>query len=299
MKSWFRAHWAAATQAQQDLMTAPVNTLLVCLLISFSLSVPGIFMVVASTASQLRADSTSQGQSMTLFFNPDTSAVSHQQLLVKLLLRPEIKATKYLSSQAALEEFKHTIGLHSTEDALPADEVSLLPPTGILTLTDTAQVSALTQEFSELEQIDQVVYDQVWVERLTALLSITDKFLLLFSGLLLVGVFLVTSNTLRFSLLTKSAEFELLAIIGATRAYLVRPFLYTGFWYGCGGALFAVIIISASTIWLTEPIHRLHEIYGITLSPETVAPLIIGGAAMIGPGLGVLGAWMAVWWALR
>lgn len=297
MRNWLYAHYLAASQARKELINTPANTLLICFLIGFSLSVPGIFMVLISTANELTSEA-SQEPTITIFFQPELSETASQSLANHLKSWPAIDDIRYLSPATALDEFENNLGLLTTKKQDFVNE-SPLPATAILTTASSANINDLVATLVAHEGVAEVIFDQIWVTRLTALLSLADRLLLLLAVLLAGGVVLVTSNTLRFLLLARIAEFELLDIIGATHAYLMRPFLYTGFGYGLGGAIIAIIIIATSTIWLADPLGRLHSSYGILLTPESVAPAITGLALLAGPGLGVIGAWVAARWFLK
>ena len=261
------------------------------------MSVPSILAMFTGSMSALTED-TAQSQTITLFLKADLSEAAIANLVNEYEVHPHVSEARYLSPIKALEEFQRIIGYSGTK-ATPSDE-DLLPPTLILTLKDNAgseAVSAL-KNTAMAEGVDEVIFDQVWLQRLSAILTTAKRLLWLLSLLLAGGVLLVISNALHFSLLARSQEFELLGIIGATEAYLARPFLYIGFLYGLGGGLVATILISVSTIWLAEPLYQLYESYGFYLRPEAIVPKIIGVVLLIGPALGVLGAWVGVHWFL-
>lgn len=260
------------------------------------MSVPGILAILTGSMNALTESDDGQSQTITLLLKPELPPEAITKLIKRQKANPIVDSTRYLSPRQALEEFQSIIGQKSTR-VLPSNN-NLLPPTLILTLKDntsTDAVDELMDDFrGEAEVVAEVIFDQVWLQRLTAILTIGNRLLWLLSLLLACGVLLVISNALRFSLLARGLEFELLAIIGATESYLARPFLYIGFLYGLGGALIATILISISTIWLSGPLYELYDSYGFYLQPEIIVPYIIGGVLIIGPTLGVLGAWMGV-----
>lgn len=299
MKSLISRHRFALSEARQDIGSSQINTLLICLLIGFSMSVPGILAMLTGSMSTLTADAV-HSQTITLFLKHELPPQSINDLINKQEANSIVASTRYLSPFKALEEFQSIIGQGTTK-ALPSTD-DLLPPTLILTLKDNTSTEQATELMNnmraEAEVVAEVIFDQAWLQRLTAILTIGTRLLWLLSLLLSGGVLLVISNALRFSLLARGLEFELLAIIGATESYLARPFLYIGFLYGLGGALIATVLISISTIWMAGPLYELYDSYGFYLHPEIIVPNIIGGVLIIGPALGVLGAWIGVHWFL-
>ena len=57
--------------------------------------------------------------------------------------------------------------------------------------------------------------------------------------LLAVAVLLVTGNTIRLAIESRREEIVVIKLVGGTDAFVRRPLLYTGFWYGLGGAAVA------------------------------------------------------------
>jgi len=89
-------------------------------------------------------------------------------------------------------------------------------------------------------------------------------------------------------------EIEIVKLIGATNAFIRRPFLYTGFWYGLFAGIACWMIVEISLFWLQQPIANLAGLYQ---SEFTLSGLswrqslqLIG----ISCGLGLLGSWLSV-----
>jgi len=57
-------------------------------------------------------------------------------------------------------------------------------------------------------------------------------------------------------------EIAVFKLVGATDAFVRRPYLYTGFYYGLMGAAVAWAIITAALQWLSIPVHNLAFSYG-------------------------------------
>ena len=85
-----------------------------------------------------------------------------------------------------------------------------------------------------------------------------------------------------------------LKLIGAPDAFIRRPFLYTGLWYGLSGALLACLMVIAAGLSLAGPAQTLSGLYGIgsgvaALSVDTVFWVFGTGAAL---------GWMAALWTV-
>ena len=91
--------------------------------------------------------------------------------------------------------------------------------------------------------MEQAQLDLVWVERLTAILKLGDRFVFGLSLLLILALLLVIGNTIRLHIENRRAEIEVIKLVGGTDGYVRRPFLYMGALYGFGAGIFALSLI--------------------------------------------------------
>ena len=133
-----------------------------------------------------------------------------------------------------------------------------------------------------------------WVKRLYALLALGQRGILLIAALLGLSVLLIVGNTIRLDIQNHREEIEVIKLIGATDAFVRRPFLYSGFWYGLGGGLIAWLLVNSALALLRGPVQQLAGQYG---SDFTLAALGTGTSLQLlalSTALGLLGSWLAV-----
>ena len=83
-------------------------------------------------------------------------------------------------------------------------------------------------------------------------------------------------------------------LVGATDAFVRRPFLYTGIWYGLGGGLLAWLMVNLVIFWLSGSVAELMAAYDGDFGLSGLgflATLILWSSSAL---LGFLGAWLAV-----
>jgi cell division transport system permease protein len=152
----------------------------------------------------------------------------------------------------------------------------------------------MLEEFRKLPEVELAQLDMQWVKRLYYLLELADRAVFALSLLLGLAVLLIVGNTIRLAIQNRREEIEIIKLIGATNAFIRRPFLYTGLWYGIGGGLFATLLIGASLWWLSDPVSQLAGLYesGYRLTglsfKETME--LIGFSTF----LGLTGSWVSV-----
>ena len=195
----------------------------------------------------------------------------------------------FLPREDTLARMKKSPGLADVIDALPANP---FPDAYTLTPVDEGAEASetLAAELRKLPRVDHVQLDSAWVRRLDALLRLGRTGLLLLGGLLGVGLVAITFNTIRLQVLTHRAEIEVSRLLGATDAFIRRPFDYFGASQGLGGGIVAWIFIVAAGLGLRGPVNDLAQLYGTGVSLGLPSPAISLTLLALAALLGWLGA---------
>jgi cell division transport system permease protein len=152
----------------------------------------------------------------------------------------------------------------------------------------------LVRELRMLPGADIVQLDLQWVRRLQAITVIAQRAVLVLASLLGMAVLLIVGNTIRLEIQNRRTEIEITKLIGATNAFIRRPFLYTGFWYGLFGGVIAWLLIAMSVTLLGGPIAHLAQLYQSSFDLSSLdlitILMLLGGSSL----LGLAGSWLAV-----
>jgi cell division transport system permease protein len=164
---------------------------------------------------------------------------------------------------------------------------------------DPAALQVLVNELRAEATVDLAQLDMEWVERLYALVEIGKRGVMILATLLAIAVMLVVGNTIRLMIQNRRDEIVIIKLIGGTNAFIRRPFLYTGFWYGILGGLLAFMMVESSLLVLSGPVNSLAGLYNSSFRLGGMDLLTTG--ALLGGGLllGLLGSWLAVGRHLR
>ena len=111
---------------------------------------------------------------------------------------------------------------------------------------------------------------------------------------LALGVLLVIGNTIRLEIESRRPEIVIMETVGATHAFIRRPFLWLGVWYGFLGGLIAWFLVSLALLFIQGPVSRLAALYQadfvlVGLGPGALA-ILLGGSLF----LGLVGSWISV-----
>jgi len=292
LKSWSDSHLHCATDALRRMIAQPLNTLMTLTVIGIALLLPALLYVAAANISQF-SGSLSQSNQITAFLSDDISMADTQRLLSEVNAHSLIAQAHLITSEQAAIEFAAWSGLG---DVLVALADNPLPASLHIQATDASAATAqlLAQWLGEQPEVTLVQTDQDWLQRLGSALSLLERSMAVLIGILSLAVLFITGNSIRSLIAGRSAEIKVMTLIGATRAYIARPFLYLGLSYGVLGASLAWLMVQAM-IWLVrQPAVDFLAFYGeqyvfVGLDLSTSLLLLAGGAA-----LGWLGAKLSV-----
>lgn len=292
-------HREVALDSLRRLLKRPLATLATWLVIGIALALPGGLYVALDNLESL-GRGWEGATRLSVFLKDDISEAQGRQLADKLRSRSDIAAVEYLSRDAALAEFRALSGFGEVLDHLernPLPAVILVQPAGLDLNAEAAQ--RLLESVQGLPEVERAVLDLEWLQRLFALLDLGRRLATALALLLGVGVLLVIGNTMRLAIEARRDEIQVVKLVGGTNAFVRRPFLYTGLWYGLGGAVVAWLLLAAAAVWLGESVTTLSMLYASDyrlggLQGGQTATLLVAGCL-----LGWLGAWLSVGRHLR
>ena len=170
------------------------------------------------------------------------SASPAQISIIEKALRgtPGVKNVRFVSSEAARAELTSR-----AEDellsALPAEAFPASLEVMISDDADSSRVDALAANLAKLPAVETVETYQSWTQKLSGLLSGGVSAALLLAIVVLAAVVSVVGSTIRMALQRRSVEVEVLKVVGATDAYVRRPYVIEGAAQGAIGAFLAIL----------------------------------------------------------
>jgi cell division transport system permease protein len=243
MKNWLTQHMQALKLVLRRFKTNKLNTLLICLSIGVTLALPSVFYVVLSSLSNLTSHVKTESQ-ISVFLTRDNNKSTIANTKVALEKNETIKNFTFVSKQDALAKLQttdiHNEVLNSLESN-PLPDAFFVEPNKL----DADSIANLQTELRQLEGVDEVLVDGAWMKRLNYLVLLGKQALLIITSLLALLLLAVIGNTIRMQILTQQTEIELSRLIGATKDFIRRPFLYAGALYGLLGGFFSLLITFA------------------------------------------------------
>lgn len=293
LTSWSLHHLQSMLFSLGKLYKNPTATLMTIAVIAITLSLPSSFYLFLKNIKHMSGDIRSSTQ-ITLYLNTNTSKKTALSLQKELLSFPNIDSIDFLSKEDALKQFKQSSGLANSIDQLnnnPLPHSLIIQP---IEQVDTLTIKTLLSKLDALKEVSSAKMDTEWINRLFSILSIIERAIIMISLLFAFAVLLIVGNTIRLDIQNRAKEITVIKLVGATDAYIRRPFLYGGVWYGLLGGLLSWLIVMLSALLLSGPVQNLSllyqtqiEIFLFTFSEFVL--LVIASTA-----LGLIGSWIAV-----
>ena len=273
---------------------SPVTSLMTAAVIGIALALPtGLFVTLQNL--QVVSGGWDGSSQISMFLKLDVKEADARELGKKLRSMPEFTSVRVLSQAEAMDEFRKLSGFGEALDVLdqnPFPAVLILRPAQRYSRPD--RVREIVKQLRAMPQTDLVQLDLQWVKRLYTMMEIAQRGVLVVAALLALAVLLIVGNTIRLDIQNRRDEIIITKLIGATNAFIRRPFLYSGVWYGLFGGLIAWLLVILALTLLAGPVHRLAGLYGsqFTLSALDFGTVLalLGGSVLLGLG----GSWLAV-----
>ncbi|MFA7495538.1 MAG: permease-like cell division protein FtsX [Acidithiobacillus sp.] len=292
--SALQIRWDAARNAVHTLARQPLATLMTILALAIVLALPVGLFAALNNLQQLLGHWRDQAQ-ISLFLHQNATEQDVQQLQKALQGGKGVVNVRYIGKAAALGEFEHNAGMTAAirilgENPLPASFIVELNPLAQSSAALQTQVNAWAQR----PGVASAQSDLHWVARLQAILALGERAVWILAVMLAIGAVLVMGNTIRLHIAQRRDEIDVASLVGATRSFIRRPFLYQGFFQGAVAGILAWIIIAITIALLQEPVDRLAVLYGTQfhlLGLSGLEGLILVGISAL---LGWLGSRLAV-----
>jgi len=223
---------------------------------------------------------------ISLFLDPQAKRADADALGQRLRTDRRIASVRFIPREQALEDMKAIQGLAPVIAALGRNP---LPDAFVVTSKED-----LAAELARLPGVAHVQADAVWARRLAAASAILEAALWLLAGLLGAALVAVTFNTIRLQILTQRDEIEVSKLIGATDAFIRRPFYYLGLLQGIVGGIVALVLVAAALALLNREVAVLADSYGSNFRLGFLSLLEAVAAVLFAGALGWLGAQLSV-----
>jgi len=272
----------------------PVSTLMTSAVIAIALALPAGLYIALDNASQL-SDDWDGTTLISLFLKHDVSIKQAKKLATRLGLSAEIEKVSLINRDQGLQQFQKISGFGDAIkylDENPLPHVVTVQP--VIDQQRPDKVMDLVNKLQEEKLVELAQLDMQWVKRLYTLLDVARRGVWIIGSLLALAVLLIIGNTIRLDIQNRREAIEVSKLIGASDAFIRRPFLYTGMWYGISGGLLSWLLIAVSLGIMQDPVQKLAALYHSSYELSGLNSSDIATLILISCILGLGGSWIAV-----
>ena len=290
--AWFARAGQTSIAALRRLTAQPFASLMIILVIGVTLAIPAALNLVISNANAVSAG-WDNALDFSVYLRQDLAETDARALAELIEQRADIESVQLVTADEALAEFRARSGFGAALEQLAGNP---LPHTLIVRPgpTNTAvSMELLREELENLPETEAVQVDTEWVRRFHAILDIVRRAIALGAGLFAIAIVVIIGNTIRLDIQNRRDEIEVTKLIGASNAFVRRPFLWSGFWYGLLGGLLAIGLVQYGLFLLAGPVSRLAGLYASEIRIINLTPAEMLGVVGIGVALGLAGSWFA------
>lgn len=227
--------------------------------ISMVLIMLGILGLILINTKQL-TDYVREKIGFTLVLQDDIKEVEISQLQKILNASEYVKSTRYIDKKNAAIELTEELGEDFTgflgyNPLFASIEIKLFA-----TYTNSDSLLVLEKEFLEYSQVKEVYYQKSLVTVINQNVKRISFIMIIISGLLTFIFIALINNTIRISVYSQRFTINTMQMVGASNAFIRKPFLQQSIFLGIYGALIANILIFIGVYIYKKELHGIISI---------------------------------------
>jgi len=292
--AYFVHHLRVFIASLGHLTRHPMPTFMTSAVIAIALALPTGLYVALGNFGQL-SDNWDDSAMISLFLHTSESQKQADELASRLRAHKHIKSIDLITKQEGFEQFSEQSGFGDALQFLDENPLPIvLSVRPIVDPQNPQHLDRLVRELQQDKHVELAQLDMQWVKRLFAILAIAQRAIWVIGSLLALAVLLIVGNTIRLDIQNRRAEIEVAKLIGASNAFIRRPFLYSGLCYGLLGGILAWILTATSLALLAGPIQDLTNLYSSDFVLSGLGIGIVASLLAFSCSLGLVGSWLAV-----
>ena len=217
--------------------------------ISIVLFLIGAFLLIAFNARKITNDF-KEKIPITIYLKNDAKKIEIEKLIKKLNIKDYTKSVNFISKEKGAEILINEIGedfiefygsnplLNSIDVFLKYENVS------------TLIFDEVSNELNKTDFIDEIIYDAPLISLINDNINKIKYWVLVIAIFFLIISILVINSSIRLSIYSNRINIKTMQLVGATRRFIRKPFIFTHVKLGLFGAFLAIIMLSGSLYYI-------------------------------------------------
>jgi cell division transport system permease protein len=274
-------------EAISNLGSNRLNNLISISIIMFSLFTFGLFLLTAENLTKLVGQWTENVQ-VNVFMQKHTQRKDSTRLESIIKSSACVANFTYITEAQALRRFQSYYP--QMKELTTELDTNPFPPSYEITVRKEFQnrvaVEDLVSRLRADPHVDDVEYDQEWIDRIGFIIGFVRILGLFFGGILMFTATFSISNVIQLMVVSRKDEIEIMRLVGATNSFIKGPFVAEGMLQGLIGGCLGIVglfglyhVILAKVQALRAPFFTVNVLD--FLSSSMIA-LVIGGGMLVG-----------------
>ena len=233
----------------------------------------------------------SERPGIVLYLETTTSETDANKLIDVISVNPAVAQISFIDKQQGLDSLLKggaVSVLQENIESNPLPHVIIVNP--VIDLPKT-EFDKLSESLSPLPGVHEIQVDYEWMEQIQAVTGLTYRIVFVFWSLLLFGIAMIISNTVRFMISTSEDEIHIISLVGGTWNYIRRPFLLNGALLGSVGSCLAFILFGLCVLYLKPALGDLIFVYQSHFVATFVPVVMLVSTVILATTVGGLAAW--------
>lgn len=243
--------------------------------IFLAMLMPGIFWIAGNNLSRVE-QKLKEDMTIDVFLKEGTSDADIEKLRGELLKLKGVTGLAYYSKRDALFRMRESFGQNIIRDL----EENPLPASFSLEVEDSilkpGAADSLIATISDLKNVEEVVFARDILSQVSRITGLIKKFGIIIAILVILSGIFISANTVRVAIIDRREVVEIMQIVGATRNYILTPFVLLGGILGLVGTVFSSILLWLITRYFSESLAYIRFLNGYEITAFILAGLLLG-----------------------
>ncbi|GAK95965.1 cell divonision protein FtsX [Nonlabens tegetincola] len=209
---------------------------------------------------------------MSIYFKDTAKDLEMKQLETTLQMADYTKSAVFVSSEEGAKKTQESLGEDFVEqlggfNPIP-NSIDIRLNAQYVTQTD---IDTIVEELSSKPYIQEIRYDKPLVSLLNQNVKKISFYMLILSGVFVLIAFLLINSSIRLSVYAKRFTIKTMQMVGATKGFIRRPFIWTSLKLGLIGAVLALAALSVVVYYADRLVPELsilenYEMLGLLIA---------------------------------
>jgi cell division transport system permease protein len=271
---------------KRRLISSYFSVILSVFLVLFLVGILGLFVLNSKKLS----DDFKEQIAMTVFFKSEANDTILKAFEAELKMAKFVKSSVFVSKDAAAkvhteiigEDFMTFLGANPLQNSfdihLKADFI------------DAKNIRRIESKLRENPMVSDIVYDKQLVNLVNDNIKNVSFWILIISGFLTLVAVLLINSSMRLSIHSNRFIIKTMQMVGATKSFIRKPFIWRSIKLGMIGSVLAVLALVGTLIYLNTSFPNL----GILDDQLMIALVLLGVVAV-----GILITWISTYFATQ